>query len=171
MDIWQNTFRDKLYRLALRLLNSSDDASDIAQDVWMKLWQRKEEIPNLKNAEAFAFTMTRNLCLDVLKSARLKNERLDSKHENSFRSSDIDPLERTEQSQLIHQAINNLSEQQKTVIHLRDVEGFELSEIAGILNISENNTKVILCRARQNVRQTILNFERHEQEAYSGFTR
>ena len=101
----------------------------------------------------------------------MKNERLDSKHENSFSSAHSDPLERSEQSQIIHQAINNLPEQQKTVIHLRDVEGFELSEIAKTLNISENNTKVILCRARQNVRQAILNFERHEKEAYSGFTR
>lgn len=171
MEIWQNTFRDKLYRFALRLLNSSDDAADIAQDVWLKLWQRKEEIPKLKNAEAFAFTMTRNLCLDVLKSTRLKNERLDSKHENSLSAVNTDLLERNEQSQLIHQAINNLTEQQRTVIHLRDVEGYELSEIAETLNISENNTKVILCRARQNVREAILNFERHEQEAYSGSTR
>ena len=68
MEIWHNTFRDKLYRLALRLLNSSDDAADIAQDVWLKLWQRKEEIPKLKNAEAFAFTMTRNFmsrCIEI----------------------------------------------------------------------------------------------------------
>src|ERR1035437_3792131 len=171
MEIWHKSFRDKLYRLALRLLNSSDEASDVAQEVWTRLWQRREEIPKLNNAESFAFTMTRNLCFDVLKSSRMKNERLDALHENMLASPQSDRVEINEKLALIHQAINNLPEQQKIVMQLRDVEGYELSEIAQTLNLTQNNTKVILCRARQNVRETILNFERHEQETYSGFTR
>lgn len=171
MEIWHKSFRDKLYRLALRLLNSSDEASDVAQEVWTRLWQRREEIPKLNNAESFAFTMTRNLCFDVLKSSRMKNERLDTLHENTLAGPQSDRVEINEKLALIHQAINNLPEQQKIVIQLRDVEGYELSEIAHMLDLTPNNTKVILCRARKNVRQTILTFERHEQETYSGFTR
>jgi len=161
MEIWHKSFRDKLYRLAIRLLNSSEEASDVAQEVWTRLWQRREEIPKLNNAESFAFTMTRNLCLDILKSSRMKNERLDAIHENMLASPPGDSIESNEKLALIHRAINNLPEQQKTVMHLRDIEGYELSEIAKILNMTQNNTKVILCRARQNVRETILNFERH----------
>lgn len=171
MEIWHKSFRDKLYRLALRLLNSSDEASDIAQEVWTRLWQKRAEIPKLNNAESFAFTMTRNLCLDVLKSSRLKNERLDAVHENTFVSPQSDSIELNEKMALIHQAISNLPEQQKTVMQLRDIEGYELTEIAQMLDLTQNNTKVILCRARQSVRQMILNFELHEQAAYSGFTR
>jgi RNA polymerase sigma-70 factor (ECF subfamily) len=163
MEIWHKSFRDKLYRLALRLLNSNDEASDVAQEVWTRLWQKREEILKLKNAESFAFTMTRNLCLDVLKSSRMKNERLDATHENIFVSSHSNSVESNETLAMIHQAINNLPEQQKIVMQLRDIEGYELSEIAETLNLTQNNTKVILCRARQNVRQTIINFERHEQ--------
>lgn len=163
MEIWHKSFRDKLYRLALRLLNSNDEASDVAQEVWIKLWQRREEIPKLNNAESFAFTMTRNLCLDVLKSSRMKNERLDTIHENILAGPYNNNVESNEKLIMIHRAINNLPEQQKTVMQLRDIEGYELSEIAETLNLTQNNTKVILCRARQNVRQTIINFERHEQ--------
>ena len=171
MEIWHKTFRDKLYRLALRLLNSSDEASDVAQEVWTRLWQRREEIPKLNNAESFAYTMTRNMCLDILKSSRMKNERLDALHEITLAAPQSDSIESNEKITLIHQAINNLPEQQKTVMQLRDIEGYELAEISQILNLTHNNTKVILCRARQNVRETILNFERHEQETYSGLTR
>lgn len=171
MEIWHKSFRDKLYRLALRLLNSSDEASDVAQEVWVRLWQKREDLPKLNNAESFAFTMTRNLCLDVLKSSRMKNERLDAFHENTLAGPQGDSIEKNEKLALIHRAINNLPEQQKIVMQLRDIEGYELSEIAQTLNLTQNNTKVILCRARQNVRETILNFERHEQETYSGFTR
>lgn len=162
MEIWHNSFRDKLYRLALRLLNSSDEAADVAQEVWIRLWQRKEDIPKLNNTESFAFTMTRNLCLDVLKSSRMKNERLDGIHENTLSCSQNNCIESNEKIAMIHQAINNLPEQQKIVMQLRDIEGYELSEIAQSLNLTQNNTKVILCRARQNVRQTIINFEHHE---------
>jgi RNA polymerase sigma factor (sigma-70 family) len=171
MEIWHKSFRDKLYRLALRLLNSSDEASDVAQEVWTRLWQKRDEIPKMNNAVSFAFTMTRNLCLDVLKSSRMRNERLDAQHENTLAEPQLDGVEMNEKLVLIHRAINSLPEQQKIVIQLRDVEGYELTEIAQTLNLTTNNTKVILCRARQNVRQTILNFERHEQDTYSGFTR
>ncbi|MDP4291545.1 MAG: sigma-70 family RNA polymerase sigma factor [Bacteroidota bacterium] len=171
MEIWHKSFRDKLYRLALRLLNSSEEAADVAQEVWARLWQKRAEIPKLDNAESFAFTMTRNLCFDVLKSARMKNERLDTMNVSTIAGPQIDSMESNEKLALVHQAINKLSEQQKIVIQLRDIEGYELSEIAQMLDLTPNNTKVILCRARQNVRQTIINFELHEQETYSGLTR
>ena len=61
-------FKDKLYRLAKRLLVSSDEAEDAVQEIFLKLWNGKEKIGKYKNPEAFAMTMTKNYCLDRLKS-------------------------------------------------------------------------------------------------------
>ena len=61
-------FKDKLYRLAKRLLVSSEEAEDAVQEVYLKLWKGKHQIKNYKNPEAFAITMTKNYCFDRLKS-------------------------------------------------------------------------------------------------------
>ena len=60
-------YKDKLYRLAKRLLVSSEEAEDAVQEVLLKLWKGKDRISNYKNPEAFAVTMIKNYCLDRLK--------------------------------------------------------------------------------------------------------
>src|SRR5680860_97303 len=76
----QNTFinlinpvKDKMYRLALRLLISKESAEDATQEVLLKLWNGNEKIKNYANLEAFAMTVTRNYCLDQLKSKQNNN--------------------------------------------------------------------------------------------------
>ena len=66
-------FKDRLYRLAKRILVSKDEAEDAVQEVFLKLWNGKESIENYKNPEAFAITMTKNYCLDRLKSKQASN--------------------------------------------------------------------------------------------------
>ena len=66
-------FKDKLYRLAKRLLVSSDEAEDAVQEVYLKLWKGREVIHKYKSPEAFAMTMTKNYCLDRLKSKQASN--------------------------------------------------------------------------------------------------
>ena len=66
-------FKDKLYRLAKRILISNDEAEDAVQEVFLKLWNGKQNIENYKNPEAFAITMTKNYCLDRLKSKQASN--------------------------------------------------------------------------------------------------
>ncbi len=65
--------KDKLYRLAKRLLVSAEEAEDATQEILMKLWDRKQHIGNYHNIEAFAMTMTKNFCLDRLKSRQSSN--------------------------------------------------------------------------------------------------
>jgi RNA polymerase sigma factor (sigma-70 family) len=66
-------FKDKLYRLAKRILVSSDEAEDAVQEVYLKLWKGRERIQKYKSPEAFAMTMTKNYCLDRLKSKQASN--------------------------------------------------------------------------------------------------
>jgi len=69
-------FKDKVFRLAKRLLVSTEAAEDATQDVLVKLWNRKESLDNYDNLEAFAMTVTKNHCLDELKLKRNNNLRI-----------------------------------------------------------------------------------------------
>ncbi len=66
-------FKDKVFRLAKRLLVSKEEAEDATQEVLLKLWNNKGKISNYKNVEAFSMTMTKNFCLDKLKSKQAQN--------------------------------------------------------------------------------------------------
>ena len=66
-------FKDKVFRLAKRLLVSREEAEDATQEILLKLWKNKEKIENYNNVEAFSMTMTKNFCLDRLKSKQAQN--------------------------------------------------------------------------------------------------
>ena len=69
-------FKDKLYRMAKRLLVSKEEAEDATQEVLLKLWSKNDTMASYKNVEAFAMTMTKNFCLDRLKSKQANNLKL-----------------------------------------------------------------------------------------------
>ena len=77
-------FKDKVFRLAKRLLVSNEEAEDATQEILLKLWKNKENIENYKNVEAFSMTMTKNFCLDKLKSKHAQNLKI--VHSNSRRT-------------------------------------------------------------------------------------
>ncbi len=66
-------FKDKVFRLAKRLLVSREEAEDATQEILLKLWNNKQKIAEYKNVEAFSMTMTKNFCLDRLKSKQAQN--------------------------------------------------------------------------------------------------
>ena len=66
-------FKDKLFRMAKRLLLSTEEAEDATQEVLVKLWKNNNVLSNYSSVEAFAMTMTKNYCLDQLKSKRASN--------------------------------------------------------------------------------------------------
>ncbi len=66
-------FKDKVFRLAKRLLVSREEAEDATQDIILKLWKNKQKMQDYKNVEAFSMTMTKNFCLDKLKSKQAQN--------------------------------------------------------------------------------------------------
>ena len=86
-------FKDKLYRLAKRLLVSTEEAEDATQEVLMKLWSKKKGIGSYRNVEAFAMTMTKNFCLDRLKSKQSGNLKLVHSNYADGRSSLQDQVE------------------------------------------------------------------------------
>lgn len=148
-------FKDKLYRLAKRILVSKDEADDAVQEVFLKLWKGKEKIENYKNPEAFAITMTKNYCLDRLKSKQASNLKII--HSNYQTSENIEKkIEANDEVELVFKIMETLPEQQKIVLQLRDVEQFEFSEIAKMLDSNETAVRVALSRARKTVRDAMI---------------
>lgn len=152
-------FKDKLYRLAKRLLVSSEEAEDATQEVLMKLWAKKKGMGRYRNVEAFAMTMTKNFCLDRLKSKQSGNLKLvHSNYADESRSLQKQ-LEVNDSLQWVEKIMNTLPEQQKMVLQLRDIEEYSFEEIAEMLNIQPTTVRVTLSRARKMVREKLI--EKH----------
>ena len=130
--------KDNLYRLARRFLISSDEAEDAVQEVFLKLWKNKEAIKQYRTPQAYAYTMTKNYCLDRLKSKQASNLKL--VHTNFENRTNLEQhIETKDGVSLLFKLMETLPEQQKNILHLRDVEQLEFSEIAKITNTSQAN--------------------------------
>lgn len=152
--------KDNLYRLARRFLISSDEAQDAVQEVFLKLWKNKEAIKKYRSPEAFAYTMTKNYCLDRLKSKQASNLKL--VHTNFENRTDLEQhIEAKDGVSLLFKLMETLPEQQKTILHLRDVEQLEFAEIAKITNTSQANVRVALSRARKKIKDLLLKQYNH----------
>ena len=152
--------KDNLYRLARRFLISNDEAQDAVQEVFLKLWKNKEAIKKYRSPEAFAYTMTKNYCLDRLKSKQASNLKL--VHTNFENRTDLEQhIEAKDGVSLLFKLMETLPEQQKTILHLRDVEQLAFSEIAKITNTSQANVRVALSRARKKIKDLLLKQYNH----------
>ncbi|AWX43073.1 hypothetical protein HME9304_00060 [Flagellimonas maritima] len=149
-------FKDKLYRLAKRLLVSREEAEDATQEILLKLWSKNETISQYKNVEAFAMTMTKNFCLDRLKSKHASNLKLVHSNYSDENTSLQKQLEAEDSVQWMQRIMNELPEQQKMVLQLRDVEQYEFDEICELLEMKPTAVRVALSRARKMVRQELV---------------
>ncbi|REH48879.1 RNA polymerase sigma-70 factor (ECF subfamily) [Tenacibaculum gallaicum] len=149
-------FKDKVFRLAKRLLVSTEEAEDATQELYFKLWRNREKLSNYKNVEAFAMTMTKNYCYDRLKSKQASN--LTLVHSN-YKEKDT-PLEKrvehNDSVNRVHELIDKLPEQQKIIIQLRDIEQYDFEEICKMVDMKPTAVRVALSRARKAIRQELI---------------
>lgn len=150
-------FKDKIFRLAKRLLVSTEEAEDATQEVLVKLWKKNNELNDLGSTEAYAMTITKNYCLDVLKSKRASNLQIVHNNYSENGASLQQKVEDNDSWNWVEKWINDLPEQQKLIIQMRDVEQYEFEEIAKILDMSEATIRVALSRARKTIREKLTN--------------
>jgi len=154
--------KNKLYRLAKRFLVSKEEAEDTVQDVLLRLWSKKDNLEQINSIEGFAMVITKNLCLDKLKSKRRNTEEFSDTALNVIHKTPYNQTEMADSINRINEIINKLPDQQKIIIHLRDVEGYEFEEIAKVTGLTINTIRVNLSRARKKVRETVLKAESYE---------
>ncbi len=150
-------FKDKVFRLAKRLLVSTEEAEDATQDVLLKLWANNKKIADYKNVEAFSMTMTKNFCFDKLKSKQAQNLKIVHSNYQDHNVALQKQVELNDSIDWVGKIIEELPEQQKMIIQLRDIEQYEFKEIAKMLDMSEATIRVTLSRARKTIRQQLTN--------------
>lgn len=156
--------RDKLYRFALRMTGSVPEAEDVVQEVLERVWKASEEQSDgVQNWEAWCMTMTRNRSLDTLRSnARRQMKSLDGLDERTPDGADAaQAAEARDMADQVRQFMQELPEKQRLVMHLRDIEELSYEEITQVLDISLDQVKVSLHRARKAIREKLLEVDAH----------
>ena len=156
--------KNELFRLALRITLNRAEAEDVVQETMMKVWSRREQWDQLESIEAFCFTICRNLSLDKIRRMGNQSQSLEPGQDPADRSYGANPEQQAEQKDrvaIVRKLINQLPEKQRTAMQLRDIEGKSYKEIATIMDITEEQVKVNIFRARQTIKK-----EFKQQEEY-----
>ncbi|TSA39261.1 MAG: RNA polymerase sigma factor [Porphyromonadaceae bacterium] len=156
----------QLYRYAFRYLENQEDSKDAVQDIFVKLWNLRSELVTVNSIEAFSIRVMRNYCLDRIKlrktvsldvneyfSNRPGNEPAPDRHLEVNNSVDI-----------VRNAITDMQEPQRSVVRMRDIEGYSNEEIAEALGIADGTVRVILSRGRNKIRQILAKMYGYENE-------
>jgi RNA polymerase sigma-70 factor (ECF subfamily) len=157
--------KNKLFRLAYLLLRDKEGAEDALQEVFLKLWMNRHKLHTYKSIDAFALCITKNLCLDLLKQAGKKGKVVDLDLNTGFE--DATPDRRYEVSddiRKVRQLMRELPENQQLILQLFDVDGCTFEEIAQVTGFTINNIRVLLSRARKQVRDRYIKLYSHEME-------
>lgn len=151
-------YKNKLYRIALRIVGNNAEAEDVVQEVFIKLWKKREELHQLNNKEAWCVTMTKNLSIDKTRSKH---------HQYGFVAPGMDLVDKaftpdrvTESKDTvsrIRKLMDTLPDKYRMVMELRDIEGSTYKEISETLNMPIEQVKVNIFRARQKVKNLLIN--------------
>ncbi|MBL7865712.1 MAG: sigma-70 family RNA polymerase sigma factor [Cyclobacteriaceae bacterium] len=149
--------KNKLYRFAYRLLGNNEEAKDVVQEVFIKVWNGRDQLSEVENMEAWCMRITKNLSLDRLRQQqRRPTDSIDmGMHVSTNGLSPAETTELSESMKRIAALMNQLPEKQRQVMHLRDIEGYSYHEICEIMEIDMSQVKVSLFRARNAVREKL----------------
>lgn len=157
-NIAVNDLSGKLYGYCLKYLRSQEDAHDIVQDVFEKLWTNRKKVDFVK-AKAWLFTSAHNTLLNFIgKKNRitymydLESNQVGRNHADDF-----------EIREMVNNCLSTLPPVQKSIILLRDLEGYNYKEISEMLKLSESQVKVYLFRARNKVKKQIMSLTSTEK--------
>lgn len=148
-------FKDKVFRLARRLLVSNEEAEDATQEILLRLWNNQSKISSYNNVEAFAMTMTKNFCLDRLKSKQAQNLKIVHSNYQDNNVSLQKQVELSDSLSWVGKMLEHLPEQQRMILQLRDIEAYEFDEIAEIMDMNPTAIRVALSRARKTIREQL----------------
>ncbi len=135
-------FSDGLYRFILNNIKDAEKARDIIQDTYEKLWRKLETVSSEK-VKSYLFTTAYHTMIDLLRKEKWSTD---------FNTVNRDSYSHTDQysdlNEILHEAIERLPEDQRSVIMLRDYEGYSYQEIAEITGLTESQVKVYIYRGR-----------------------
>lgn len=145
-----------IYRLSAGITGNRDDAEDIVQELYERLWRKRLVVTAHRNPKGYILASARNLCLDKIQGRK-----------NTSEITPAIPAERgcgedeKDMGRIAAYLIAELPEKQRTVMHLRDVECMDIEEIAQVMNIKESAVRMSLSRARSTVKEQLIKIMNH----------
>ena len=147
--------RDTLYRLTFNICGDSIEAEDIVQDVFERVWRARDKVLSSSHPKAYICRIAHNLAID---RERTRRRRQTFSVNEEITTNDISiSAELSDITSITQRAIASLPEKQRVAIHLRDVEGYEIEEIAEVLECDSTSVRMNLSRARKSIRERIIN--------------
>lgn len=145
--------REKMFNLSRKLTENTADAEDLVQEAFLKLWSIRSQLDQYNSVEALAMTIVRNLTLDKLKANKQQGPGVESLQLDSGTMNPAEQLEERDAVNCIRCLIAALPALQQTIIRMKDVEGYEIAEIAEITGTQPEAIRVNLSRARKKIRE------------------
>lgn len=148
-----NLYADNVYRFILKNLRHEADAKDIVQGTFEKMWVNRERVENVQ-CKSYLFTVAYHQMIDHIR----KNKRI-SLREGFTDEAKITDKQQHDSKKILHEALSKLNETQRSLVLLKDYEGYTYAEIGKITGLHESQVKVYLHRARLQLRAYIVNPE------------
>ncbi len=146
-------YADNLYRFMFKQTGDSPSAKDLVQDAYLKLWQKYKDV-DFKKAKSYLFTTGYNKMIDNYRK-NSRQELIQDSHVRTHTHSD----QYSDLSEILEEALNKLPEIQKSVIMLRDYEGYSYDEIGEITNLKSSQVKVYIYRGRLKLKEYLISVE------------
>lgn len=140
---------DGIYRFVLKQIANREDAHDIVQNTFEKLWKNREKVTGSK-AKSYAYTVAYHDMIDLTRKQKFVGN-----YEQAPERIERDFQKQIETKELLDKGLSELSDIQKSLILLRDYEGYTYDEIAEISELSISQVKVYLFRGRKKLQQAI----------------
>jgi RNA polymerase sigma factor (sigma-70 family) len=148
-----NLYADNVYRFIVKNLRHEEDARDVVQTAFEKLWRNREEVDGTKS-KSYLFTVAYNQMIDHLRKVKRVYLKEEFKEETRVHDKHIDNARA-----VLNEALARLSETQRSLVMLKDYEGYSYEEIGKIMNLNESQVKVYLHRARLQLKEYIVKVE------------
>ena len=147
--------RQKLFITAFRLMQNEEDAEDVVQETLLRLWNMREQLDRVVNPGAFAMQTVKNLCIDRIRTQKEQVNADDFWIETNNETPYLQ-TERKDTMAIVRKIIEQLPELQRLIIRMRDIEGYELQEIADIVQTQVSAVSMNLSRARKKVKEQLM---------------
>lgn len=144
----------RMYCTAWRLAGNAQEAEDLVQEAYLKLWTKRDSLTGIDNAEAYCVTLVKHLFYDDRRRKHPKTD--DSPPDNLNIADDSDTarnLEQSDETSHVKRLIESLPAQQRQIITMRDVDDLSYDEIETRTGICGTNIRVLLSRARKRIRE------------------
>ncbi|MDR0431103.1 MAG: RNA polymerase sigma factor [Tannerellaceae bacterium] len=144
--------RNQLFLYAQRLLDNVEDAEDVVQEVFLKLWYMRSDLIHYNSIPALSMQITKHLCFNRLKVQKRRQEDLETVVLTSGGLNPAAELEQKDSVEKVMLIIDRLPSLQQTILRMKHVDGFEIEEIAGLIGSSVGAVRTNLSRARKKVK-------------------